>query len=250
MIERVLIIDTETTALEPSKGQVVEVAAILYSVKNQTIIQQVSTLLPAKNNPAEIINRISTASLEEITIESALLGINLIVEMAKMTEYVVAHNAEFDKQWFGLENNGKSPDGSDSNNNFGAKVLLPILLDIKGQPLPWLCTMTDFKFPKQNRPRQSLVDLVLAHDIGVYGNHRALSDCQLIAALFNVMDDLQGLFTKAIRPKACYIALVSYEDRNLAKQAGFHWVPDTKTWQRVMAMDDVKSLPFLVKLAS
>jgi DNA polymerase-3 subunit epsilon len=234
MVEHVLIIDTETTALETIEGQVVEVAAILYSIKNQTIIQQVSTLLPAENNPAESINRISTASLEEITIELALLGINMILEMAKMAEYVIAHNAEFDKKWFGLEKN--------------SQVILPILLDIKGQPLPWLCTMTDFRFPKQTRPRQSLVDLVLAHDIGVYGNHRALSDCQLIAALFNVMDDLQGLFAKAVRPKACYIALVSYEDRNLAKEAGFHWVPDTKTWQIIMAMDDAKFLPFPVKL--
>jgi hypothetical protein len=50
VINQVLIIDTETTALETDQGQVIEVGAILYSVKHQTPLQQVATLLPA-NQP-------------------------------------------------------------------------------------------------------------------------------------------------------------------------------------------------------
>lgn len=45
MLEQVLIIDTETTGLEPENGQVIEIGAILYSVSHQTTIQQVSVLL-------------------------------------------------------------------------------------------------------------------------------------------------------------------------------------------------------------
>jgi DNA polymerase-3 subunit epsilon len=233
MVECVLILDTETTDLDPDKGQVIELGAILYSVKHQTTLQQVSTLLPATSNLAERINRITPASLAAISIESTQMGIAMITQMAQMAEYIVAHNAEFDQKWFGRTN---------------GEIVLPTLVNSQGEPLRWVCTCSDFEFPKQLRPRQSLVDLALAHGIGVYANHRALTDCQLIASLFDVVEDLQSIFAKAIRPKARYAALVSFEDRNLAKQAGFRWYPETKTWERTMACDDVGMLPFDVKL--
>ncbi|MGD1874308.1 MAG: 3'-5' exonuclease [Mastigocoleus sp.] len=243
MVENVLIVDTETTALEPELGQVIEVGAILYSVKYQTIIQQVATLLPAQNNPAQSINRIDVAPLLEIDEKTANIGLQMIVEMAKKSEFAmvhghppsaIAHNAEFDKKWFGIPRTGE--------------IELPVLVDGGGKPLRWLCTCDDFEFPNQIRQRMSLVDLALAHGIGVYANHRALTDCQLIAWLFDVMEDLQGMFVRAARVKGRYIALVSFEDRGLAKEAGFRWFPKTKTWERVMAKEDVEGLGFGVKL--
>jgi DNA polymerase-3 subunit epsilon len=51
MINRVLIVDTETTGLAPHSSQVIEIGAILYSVRHQTTLQQMSILLPAKDNP-------------------------------------------------------------------------------------------------------------------------------------------------------------------------------------------------------
>jgi DNA polymerase III subunit epsilon len=231
MVENILIVDTETTALEVEQGQVIEIGAILYSVKHQSPIQQISTLLPASQNPAVNINHISIDILLDISVETAEAGIATITRMAKMADFVVAHNAEFDKKWFGRKN---------------GEIILPILLNSQGEELLWICTCDDFEFPKQNRPRSSLVDLVLAHGIGVYANHRALTDCQLIAALFDVMEDLQGLFIKAIRPKSRCVALVSYQERDLAKQAGFKWFPETKTWERIIAAEDINSLPFPV----
>jgi DNA polymerase III subunit epsilon len=234
MIDRVLIIDTETTALEVDRGQVIEIGAILYSVKHQTTIQQASTLLPASSNAAENINRISPSILAAISMETARQGMSMIFQMAQSAEFAVAHNAEFDKKWFG-------------NSKFG-EFVLPTLADSQGKALPWVCTCADFTWPRQTRPGQSLVDLALAHGIGVYGNHRALTDCQLIAALFDVMEDLQGMFAKATRAKAHYIALISYEEKDLAKQAGFRWHSETKTWERTMAVDDIEKLPFSVHL--
>jgi DNA polymerase III subunit epsilon len=232
MVENVLILDTETTALEVDQGQVIEVGAILYSVKHQTSIQQVSTLLPAFNNPAERINRITATTLLDVSLETAQIGIAMMTKMATMADFVIAHNTEFDKKWFGRIN---------------GELFLPSLVNAEGKELQWLCTCTDFEFPQQTRPHQSLVDLVLAHGIGVYANHRALTDCQLIAALFDVMEDLQQLFTLAMRPKARYVALVSYQQKELAKLAGFKWHPETKTWERKMRVDEIDNLPFPVR---
>jgi DNA polymerase III subunit epsilon len=113
--------------------------------------------------------------------------------------------------------------------------------------LKWLCTLEDFTFPQQTRQGENLVSLALNHGIGVSSAHRALTDCQLIVALFDRMDDLEGMINKADRPKALYKAQVPYEKKDLAKAAGFKWNADKKIWTRRMATADTVNLPFPVQ---
>lgn len=233
MIEQVLIVDTETTGLELENAQVIEIGAILYSLRHQTTIQQTSVLLPAGDNPAEKINRIKPAALATLSPSVTELGVTTILEMARMADVIAAHNAEFDRKWF----------GSAGNNG----VLLPNLVDASDNLLPWVCTCNDFEWPYQTRPGQSLIDLALAHGIGVYANHRALTDCQLLATLFDRMDNLQEMFESALRPKARFVAVVSYDNRELAKQAGFKWFSERKSWERMMPPEDAQQLPFRVR---
>jgi DNA polymerase-3 subunit epsilon len=56
-----LIIDTETTGLEPENHCCVEVGAILFDVQSRAVLAQQSFLLPAETNAAEPINRIPAA---------------------------------------------------------------------------------------------------------------------------------------------------------------------------------------------
>ena len=233
MLDRVLIVDTETTGMEPANAQVIEVGAILYSVAHQTTIQQVSTLLPADNNPAERVNRIKPEALSKLEPSLTKLGMDTILTMAKKAELVVAHNAQFDRKWFGVQ-------GSNGH-------LLPNLIDANGKLLEWVCTCHDFEWPRQTASGQSLVTLALAHDIAVYANHRALIDCQLLAMLFDRMDNLQAMFKKALRPKAHFVAIVDYARKDLAKQHGFKWNSQGKIWERTMAIEDANNLPFQVK---
>lgn len=171
-----------------------------------------------------------------MTGELADPGMSMLIRMAQKAELIVAHNAEFDKKWFGIAIKGRS--------------VLPTLRNANGQPLSWVCTCSDFEWPHQIRSGQSLVELALAHGIGVSTNHRALTDCQLIAALFDRMENLQAMFDRALRPKACFKALVSYDEKDLAKQAGFKWLAERKSWERIMAVEDTKELPFKVKQIS
>ena len=221
-----LIIDTETTGLNPAYDRVIELGAILYSVEYQTVLHQISTLLAAPDNPAERINRIPAAVLPTISptlIQQSLLIFQTMVDEAS---YAVAHNAAFDRKWF----NGHH---------------LPELQQ-QGQPLPWLCTMDDFTFPAQNRTGDSLINLALAHGIGVGSAHRALTDCQLIAALFDRMTDLPSLVTLAGQPKVTFQAVIDYDDRQLAKSAGFKWNTESRSWLRRMAEAETLQLPFAV----
>ncbi|OKH36641.1 hypothetical protein NIES2119_16575 [[Phormidium ambiguum] IAM M-71] len=232
--EQVLIIDTETTDLEHKQGQVVEIGAILYSVKHKTTIQQFSTVLQANSNPTEHFNRINPTALSEMKVKQATWGVSIVTAMAEQGDFIVAHNAKFHKNWFGSFENGSST--------------LPVLLSSKGEPLSWLCTNEDFSWPRQPKYGRSLISLAVAHDIAVFEPHRALSQCRLIADLFNRMENLQAIFEKALRPKGIFRALVDYKNRELAKSAGFTWNSDQKIWHRKMAIEDVKELPFPVEL--
>ena len=62
-----LIIDTETTGLDPELDHCLEVGVILFSVASRTVLAQQSFLLPVESNAAEHINRIPadvTSALE------------------------------------------------------------------------------------------------------------------------------------------------------------------------------------------
>jgi len=229
MVGNLIIIDTETTGFDPAADQVIEVGAILYSVQFQSIITQLSFLVSAPDNPAEHINNIPPGLLKDRPKNMQVGYLNFLQALAAQADYAIAHNAEFDQQWF---------DGHK----------MPVLFGCDHKPIQWLCTMADMTWPRQAKARESLVNLALQHGIGVASAHRALADCQLIAELFNrvTQDELHGLIQQALRPKSFYRADVSYEDRHLAKAAGFQWNPDGKYWGRWMADEDAADLPFRV----
>jgi DNA polymerase-3 subunit epsilon len=88
----------------------------------------------------------------------------------------------------------------------------------------------------------SLVPLALAHDLGVAVAHRALADCDLIARLLTrcreLGHDIDAMLTRGLRPKVTLMACVSFDDRELAKVAGFHWHAPRKQWLRRMVEAD------------
>lgn len=211
----VLIIDTETSGLPPD-GKVIEVGAIFYRV-GLGVINQLSFLLPGDENPAEKINGISPAAMRSADPDEVSMFCEIVERWGGAADYVTAHNAEFDREM--LE---RSP------------------IDIRSQ---WLCTCYDFTWPKQTKSGDNLVSLALAHGIGVSSAHRALTDCQLLAALFDrVGDALPGLIEKAAMPRRWYYAAVSYENRQLAKDAGFRWDRPSKRWIKRLSDDELKEL--------
>ena len=217
-VNNVTILDLETTGLDPAKDEVIEVGAILYSVKHQTVLQQYSTVIPVKENPQESINRISVEASQSLLEYDGELGrSNIFVPvfgMVQKSEYLIAHNANFDKHWQLVSHFDKH----------------------------WLCTLNDFIWPRNSKPT-NLITTALNHGIGVTKAHRALSDCQLIAELFDRTEDLQGLFELAIarsnEPRYVVFAQVSFEKKDLAKSAGFYWNPDGKLWTKELRESDL-----------
>lgn len=218
----VTLLDVETTGLDPNTHEVIEVAALLYDTDTQCVLQQVSTLLPFKENPAEHINGISRWSARKVCENLKRTALASIANMVYGPHYATAFNSEFDRGFI--------------------QVNLPGLLPPESET-PWFDSML---LPWQHHKTQpSLIDLCIAYHIPVVSAHRALDDCRLLAALLDKLPDVDEAIAYALKPRVIVKALVSYDDRQIAKDAGFAWdrlVP--KAWAKRVVRGEEMDLPF------
>jgi DNA polymerase III subunit epsilon len=220
--KRLLILDTETTGLDPDQHQCVEVGAVLFDVPHRAVLAQISFLLPCDTNPAQPINGIDPAvSRLPQPWPQALQCFEAMLESA---DVVLAHNAAFDRQWF-----GHGP--------------LPAIRK------PWLCSMEDLRWPaeRQLRPNPSVRDLALAYGVPVWAAHRALTDCIYLAQVFERCPELERLLQAGLEPRRLYRARLSYEERHKAREAGFRWnEPVSGAWSRRLSDREAALLTFPV----
>jgi DNA polymerase-3 subunit epsilon len=223
-IEKILILDTETSGLDENINEVIEIGCILFDVSFKCVLSQVSFLFPVNNNEAEYVNGIS-AEVSNIS-QPWEDGLNFFLKLVDCSDFIVAHNVEFDKKWFG-------------------KGRLPKLNK------KWICTLEDinWSFKKSLKIRPSVTDLALSFSIPVWSLHRALSDCYYISEVFKKCDNLEEILLKATEPRFLYKALVNYEERSLAKNAGFRWnSPVQGAWSKKLTSDEAKNLDFSVEI--
>ena len=220
--ERLLILDTETTGLEPSRHRCIEVGAVLFSVPHRAVLSQLSFLLPCESNEARRVNGIDPeATRQPQPWQQSLDCLQALVDCA---DVMLAHNAAFDRQWFGQ----------------GA---LPAI------DKPWLCSMEDLRWPPELglRGNPSVRDLALAHGVPVWAAHRALTDCIYLAQVFERCADLEALLQAGLEPRRLYRARLSYEERHKARDAGFRWnEPVSGAWSRRLSEREAALLTFPV----
>jgi DNA polymerase-3 subunit epsilon len=220
--QRLLILDTETTGLDPERDRCIELGAVLFDLPHRSVLSQISLLFPCEENPAEAINGIAPALTQQP--QPWQQGLQWFEALLDSADLVVAHNAAFDRQWFGVA------------------PLPPI-------EKPWLCTMEDIRWPADRglRPNPSVRDLALAYGVPVWAAHRALTDCIYLAQVFERCEGLENLLTEGLEPRRLYRARLSYEERHKAREAGFRWnEPISGAWSRRLSQREANRLDFPV----
>lgn len=225
----ILLVDTETTGLEPPAAKLIEIGAILYSTSMQCSLISIATLLQHSDgtvNDAERVNKIPTAAIQLRPFSGEYLrmttaALDTIDRMRMQAEVFIAHNAEFDQRFL---------DGP------------------AWKQKPWLCTKSDFSFTRA-RAGLSLRDLALEYGVGIGVAHRALVDVQLMAEIFSRMtpSELETEFLLAMRPRNEYRAIGGMDLNPKFKEAGFRWNGEKKMWHKKMAEADTALLPFEVR---
>lgn len=215
----VLFVDTETTGLE-AEDEVIEVGAVLYDLSRGALAQAFSVVIQSdRPNGAELINHIPAGVLA-IPREAAD---QMMVEIASVADCIAAHNAEFDRP------------------------RLPCL-----HHKPWLCTKQDVQWPRVEKRGGKLVEIALAHGVGIARAHRALDDCLTLASICDRVHELGGnltaMFSSALAaaqtPRVQVAAQVSFAEREQARKAGFRWDDSSRRWLRKCTEAERKGFAF------
>jgi DNA polymerase-3 subunit epsilon len=162
-----LIVDVETTGLDPQADHLIEVAAVLFDPDIGAPIESRSVLVHAPDNPAAHINRIHASGprlygVADARVRDMLADLLAHGSAVRGASVILAHNAAFDRQW------------------------LPNLDTF------WLCTYEDAVWPRVPGETGALTAIALAYDVGVVRAHRAIEDCLTLAAVLSRVHEIEG----------------------------------------------------------
>lgn len=188
---RYLVLDTETTGLDPATDRVVEVAATVFDAGEDTLSTVVfqSLINPERPIPPEAsaIHHLTAADVADAPTLDTLTP--RLRELAATADVLVAHNAAFDRSF------------------------LPDL----GRP--WFCTLRAARHLWPHAPRHSnqVLRYWIPLTVSVQSPHRAGDDTQVTAALLRHMLGLATLRTQV--PGFGCVDLIAWADAPIAVSA-------------------------------
>lgn len=215
---RILILDTETS---DTPGTCVEIACALIDTTHKLVLWSAATILKSPKfttNTTVNINRITDAAIETMPSNLAHHTLAVVSAASACADAVVAHNARFDNEVLA--------DLASAYELVDPQVAADIEKILQR---PWICSQESILFPRQSTSRK-LTYLAVDHDVHVTDAHRAAGDVRMLSTLLLQCEDLEQQIQEAQQPRSKYMALVSYEERDQAKSAGFRWNPDLKIW--------------------
>lgn len=215
----ILGLDTETQGLDASKDRVTEWGLVLWDSETKQPIRISGFLVKAPGGVSSEIEKltgITNKLLEGYGVEPAQ-ALKAILPMAEKADFICAHNAEFDRGFYDAEYKRAN---------------------IASYTRPWIDTRTDLpKEAYQLGKSASLKYLACDHGF-VYPAHRAVND---VLAMLEILGryDLDTTIKRAQTPNVNVRAVVSFDERLLAKERGYYWKPEQKLWIKPLKADEV-----------
>jgi DNA polymerase-3 subunit epsilon len=216
-------VDVETSGLDPAKDRIIEIGAVVYDFDTKKPMQILSELVDPTMEDGDWKLPEEITAITGITFDDLgkyggferdiLLKLEAMIQFA---DYYVAHNGNiFDRPFLEAA--------------YGRHSMT--MLD-----RPWLDTISDIRFPESIKTR-NLKHLAAEHNFLPGFSHRAAFD---VLTMFKVMDsyDLDAIIARAGEPTVYVQAIVSFEEKELAKERGYHWFAPKKMWWRSWKQSD------------
>lgn len=207
-----LIVDVETTGLDPRQDKIIELALVEFAVGGAAATGPVITRCyssladPGIEIPQEVteVTGLATAHVRGHSIDWSLAR-----NFFERSSIVIAHNAAFDRSF--LEATGK----------------------LGGLALHWACSMRHIDWKRHNFATQSLNYLAADHGFLNPFAHRALFDCATTLRLIGPY--LDELIARSYEREYLIKAVGSpFDAKDALRARGYRWDSDERVWGRVI----------------
>ncbi|MGE5453114.1 MAG: 3'-5' exonuclease [Acidobacteriota bacterium] len=216
---KVAILDTETTGLDTTRDQIIELALILVDVDAQTGQPlKVTHVLDELEDPGRPIpaDAARVTGITDEMVAGKRLPDERIADLMSGVSLVVAHNARFDRAM--------------------VERRLPGFTD-----LAWACSVSDIDWNQEGRGSAKLE--FLASELGwFYDAHRAEMDCHALLAVLastlpkSGMTGLKRLLDAAAQTRYRVFATGSpFDSKDALRVRGYRWDADRKVWHTTVA---------------
>jgi len=217
----VIGIDLETTGLLPNEDRITEIGAVLYDWQSGTPLKLMSTLVnPERPIPEEVVRLTGiTDELVDLYGKSEKTAFAELHDLMSYADYAAAFNgSQFDYPFY---------------------LAACKRLDVEPSGIYWVDLSSDVKWPPEIKTRNLQH---LAADRGFVSpyRHRAIFD---VLTMFKAAAgfDFDDILARAQEPTLFVQAIVSFEEKELAKERGYHWHGASKRWWRSWKQSDYEA---------
>ena len=221
VLQRGVVLDTETTGLNVEEDQVIELGMIVFEFDPvQGTIHRVLEVFDELEDPLRPIPAETTA-IHHITdemVRGKRIDDAQVEAIVKSASVVIAHNAAFDrpfveKRWPIFENK------------------------------QWACSIRDIDWKSEGVNSAKLEFLLQTQGI-FYEAHRAETDCWALLELLSVVlpqsqqPAMLTLLESLNQPQIRLFATGSpFDSKDALKMRGYRWAPEIKCWWRSLSTD-------------
>lgn len=203
-----LIVDVETTGLEPDRHKIIELAILPFHFSPAGNIYDVLPGYAGFEDPGEPIppEVVDLTGITDAEVRDRALDDEAVINLVRSSSLVIAHNAGFDRRF--LERR------------------FPLFID-----KPWACSFSQIPWSAEGLASRKL-DYILGQLGFFFDDHRALADCQAVLHLLSL--DLPKsrhpvfkiLLEAARRPSIRMWAVgAAFDTKDLLKARGYIWNP-------------------------
>ena len=217
-MQRGVIVDTETTGLDPAAGTIIEIGLIVFDYDPATgqPIHIVDTY-GALEDPGHALNADTTAitGITDAMVAGQRIDDARVIELVRNATIVIAHNAAFDRPFL--------------------EIRLPVF-----QSLPWSCSLVDIDWAAEKVGVRTLE--YLAFQMGFFFSaHRAQSDCRaLLEILAQPLPQSGAIGFKSLlerrdtRSYIVYAFNAPFASKDILKVRLYRWNAAEKVWCRTV----------------
>lgn len=216
---RALLVDVETTGLDPDKDEIIELAMVPFFYSANDEIVGIGDPFSALRQPALPI----PAEVTKLTgIDNAMV-VGKSIDPAEVAAFaggnlVIAHNAPFDRRFL--------------------ERFCPALAEN-----PWACSMSEVNWASEGFESSKLAYIALSSGF-YYDRHRALNDCYAAIELLSRPLPVTGRRALAVLLASargttlrCWAENSPFESKDVLKLRGYRWNADDNAQPRAWWID-------------